>query len=43
MPNGDVSMGGVANPVATFLDDVSDGGRVKFVSVADGRFRGEKL
>lgn len=36
--SGDVSMGGVG---AGFLDDLSDGGRVRFVSVADGKFRGE--
>ena len=37
--NGDVVMGGTHGAVG-FLHDLSDGGRVKFVSVADGRFRG---
>lgn len=46
--NGDVTMSGASPSAAaaatpgSFLDDLSDGGRVKFVCVADGRFRGEK-
>lgn len=36
--NGDVVMGGTSP--GGFLDDLSDAGRVRFVSVADGRFRG---
>jgi hypothetical protein len=36
--NGDVPMSGMS--AGAFLEDLSDGGRVKFVGVADGRFRG---
>lgn len=41
--NGDVPMVGIqpqSPATGGFLGDLSDGGRVKFVSVADGKFRG---